>query len=901
MKSNYIYHRPGWMSKETYGKFREDYLDKDSGMFVCEHCKKMMGLEDHTYDHITPRADIEASNDPALRLYGDSLQNLQPLCVSCNSRKNKFPDKKWGRDFFFDLPLDLSKLRTSQRDYIYDYILNGSDDIFERPAHLLSGVMLTFVQVTGSGKTLGMLTAAFAYNRARRNLLGDNCRRCAKLLVITKEAPLRDQMAHELAVEPLKLGLVAKSPKVLNVNNGNLLVAEDQIDDCDIAVMCSAMLWDRKDFQTQQLHKFQKHFDIQILSEMHYANEQAGRLTKSFTHGITFADTGTPIDDKGRACGRDRTAVGTVFGMEEATTKDDSMKGLGHYSVESPPEVCLRDARGNKGDKALTHQARQVLSSLYGDIITLVDAAPDRITGDSDNVLNNLPAAKSICDTLIDDMLFLDKRIGMEGAERSQHRREKKGITYKVIDGFYSHAIVRCGSVSDAKSICSYINSKLDDRRHVYKKEDGWSASVVTSESENKLAEDHPWNRYQNSYAMKTIDSHCSRILVVVGMACEGINNKPCLFEALTSKKDSMRAMIQGIGRCLRSTHKDTQVDGQVTRAVPPTEFDNIKIIAHARDYGGTEAWKIPWCLYYNQNVSKFVEQEFKTIKDWFETDSLWGVERKDTFGQVDFFKKVCIANAVGKLALDKAGSNFTLKNAYKVAKKYGFSSDKLWKEFCELNHSHGGSVQDWRDSYDIPSGVTADGAFICLCVSAANGDNSSKSLLKKSIYYRRSLARQGFAESEAVSYEGHSDEQIESSIVAILGAEFLAHLDEFQDPAYSRRKCYEGFKGTMAASTYKEAPSMPDTFEEKKKELLSNLPKFNGAKDTLHDLLQQAFDLMLGHPGSVEGDHSVIVRHEMSASPRIRMKMFGFVVAMLADDGHGGSSLEGLGYITDN
>ena len=93
----------------------------------------------------------------------------------------------------------------------------------------------------------------------------------------------------------------------------------------------------------------------------------------------------------------------------------------------------------------------------------------------------------------------------------------------------------------------------------------------------------------------------------------------------------------------------------------------------------------------------------------------------------------------------------------------------------------------------------------------------------------------------------------------------------------------------------------MPDTFEEKKKELLSNLPKFSGAKDTLHDLLQQAFDLMLGHPGSAEGAHSVIVRHEMSASPRIRIKLFGFVVAMLADDGHGDSPLEGLGYIVED
>ena len=57
----------------------------------------------------------------------------------------------------------------------------------------------------------------------------------------------------------------------------------------------------------------------------------------------------------------------------------------------------------------------------------------------------------------------------------------------------------------------------------------------------------------------------------------------------------------------------------------------------------------------------------------------------------------------------------------------------------------------------------------------------------------------------------------------------------------------------------------------------------------------------MLGHPGSVEGDHSVIVRHEMSASPRIRMKLFGFVVAMLADDGHGNSPLLGLGYIVED
>ena len=514
MKSNYIYHRPGWMSKDVYGSFRKDYLDKDSGMFICNHCQKKLGLEDHTYDHITSRADIEAlPANHALHTYGDTLQNLQPLCVSCNSSKNRFPDKKWGRELFFDLPLDLAKLRTSQRDYIYDYIVNGSDEIFERPAHLLSGVMLTFVQVTGSGKTLGMLAAAFAYNRARRDLLGDNCRRCAKLLVVTKEAPLRDQMAQELADEPLRLGIVSKSPKVLNVNNGNLLVAEDQIEDCDIAVMCSAMLWDRKDFQTNQLHSFQKHFDIQVLSEMHYANEQAGRLTKTFTHGITLGDTGTPINDKGKACGKDRTAVCTVFGMEEATIKDDSMKGLGNASIDPPPEICMRDARGSKENKAQTHQARQALGDLYGDIITLVDAAPDRITGDGENLLNNLPAAKSVCDTLIDDMLFLDKKIGVEGAERSKHRTEKKEVTYKVNDGFYAHAIVRCGTVKDATSICAYINAKLDDKRHVYKKEDGWSAEVVTSDSENKLKEDHAWNRYQNSYGMKTMDAHCSRFL----------------------------------------------------------------------------------------------------------------------------------------------------------------------------------------------------------------------------------------------------------------------------------------------------------------------------------------------------------------------------------------------------
>ena len=186
----------------------------------------------------------------------------------------------------------------------------------------------------------------------------------------------------------------------------------------------------------------------------------------------------------------------------------------------------------------------------------------------------------------------------------------------------------------------------------------------------------------------------------------------PAFFEALTCKRESLRMLIQGIGRCLRSTHKDTPVPGQVIRSVPPSEFDNIKIIAHTRDYGGSEAWKIPWCLYYNQNVSRFVGQEFKTAKEWFETDNAWSVEKKDTFGQVDFFKKVCIADAVGKLALKKTGSSLPRKMPIKLPRSMVFLPTNCGKNFCELNHSHAGSVQDWRDIYDIPSAVTADGAL---------------------------------------------------------------------------------------------------------------------------------------------------------------------------------------------
>lgn len=912
MNTTTIYHRPPWMKIDVYRQLHEKYLDKDAKVFNCNDCGRKLDANTLHWDHISPRSFFEKmlDDDPRKSLC-DIADNIQPLCGNCNCRKGVRPDSYWGRRFFFDENLDLSKLRTSQRDYIYDLVSNSYDWVFSRNGHSLSSIIMAFIQATGSGKTIGMMTTGFAYNQARRQALGENCARCSKMLLVTKEQQLRDQMASELRVEPYHHAVVHKQPNVLCIDSREVMERSDLIDECDIAVLCTNMLWERNTFDTAELEGFLRNFDIMVLSEMHHALEQAGRLTKLFTHGPTFGDTATPIDKDGRPCGSERVAACSVFGLQDATSRDDSMKGLGRGSAtgsrELRSDVDLAAAIGGPGfERSEVAEARNELAGYYNDIIHLVDATPDAVQGVGDGVsepVNDLPRAKSVADEAIAQMLELDLKIDQEGGLKSEHRTRQN---YEVTQGYYTHAIIRCKNQSIAAALGDYVNNKLNSDRSRFPKEKGWCAEVKTTDSDGGVLDaDHPWMRYHYVYGMKTIDSRCARILIVVGMACEGTNNPPCLFECLTYRRNTLNKLIQGIGRPLRSTGKKKIDRGKETLCIPPSEFDNIRIVAHISDYGVTGYdWQLPWCLHYLSHLSEYVSRQFRTLDDCFEGDSIeWSSSSGDQMAQIDYFDKVALIEAVGQKALAKNGSGFGAKEAHSVAKKFcGFQSQALWCEFSKLNLRDKQSVARFQADNGITQSATEKGRLILIAADACNGKQDAKNAVRKQLGLRRQIAGKSFVLTERIDYSGHSDEVVESAVKSqfpnILEDLKTAGVDPSNVPAFLR-SMYKQNRHQQSITTYACDHDMHEIYAEKLQEAEAGMKGIVGKENfgEIAVLLSQAFDMVLGVANSIDGEYPAVVRREMKSNPTIRQQVLGFVVEMLSDDGKNGSVLDGIHY----
>lgn len=318
-------YKPAWITSENWAKFLKIHLKGDG--LTCVACGTN---EDMTVDHIVPRI-----------LGGSSaVSNLQPMCRPCNSSKGTSPDNYWKRQFYFDTPLDKEKLRVSQSDFIIGPIEEYAE-FFSRPFSSINRKLFLYAQIVGAGKTMGLFTLPFALN----SVIGTNIPRIDKMLVVTKDMPLRAQIARELKEEPALFGIVPDEARVAEIITMNDIVNPEE--EHDIAVMCPNMLWPDKDGQNVELgvngksgtasevfvnwkphmEKILETYPLIVFDETHYAHTNISRLVKNATNNLIFGFTASPVDANGELL--DDMVKMSVYGYNEAVINDNSMKWLG--------------------------------------------------------------------------------------------------------------------------------------------------------------------------------------------------------------------------------------------------------------------------------------------------------------------------------------------------------------------------------------------------------------------------------------------------------------------------------------------------------------------------------------------------------------------------------------------
>ncbi|MDF1853796.1 MAG: HNH endonuclease signature motif containing protein [Verrucomicrobiales bacterium] len=142
--------RPVWLSITEFRRLQAKYLQPGPSGEMQMRCVShhpeghvWLNSSNGVFDHIVPRVNGGA----------DVSDNLQPMCLSCNSQKNRFADGNWSRRLYFDAPLNTEALRASQNDFCYAKIMEFSEE-FARPYSMINGNLLCLFQVVGAGKTL---------------------------------------------------------------------------------------------------------------------------------------------------------------------------------------------------------------------------------------------------------------------------------------------------------------------------------------------------------------------------------------------------------------------------------------------------------------------------------------------------------------------------------------------------------------------------------------------------------------------------------------------------------------------------------------------------------------------------------------------------------------------------
>ena len=550
--------RPKWMPTELFAQFIGRWGLLGGVKCVVDGC--VASEADMTIDHIVPRHKGGK----------DELSNLQPMCRWHNQSKGPRPDNYWAKTFYWDRLIDLSKLRVSQSDFVYN-VIAGDDaaDFFSRPFSEISGKLFAFLQIVGAGKTIASFVVPFALNRVIR-ARNPNAPRCDKLLIVTKGQALRGQIARELRTEPVDFGIISESPRVVEIERGSDFL--DKSLEYDVAVMCPNLLWPDVNVDGEEIeirHKVAvddgdvlRRHPVKWFDEFHYAYKKIQLLAQTDVGSLIFGGTASPIEGSALALLPDIVRM-SCYGYEAAARNDGSMK-------------LLSSAR-----------ATDVIKTGCVDVIT---AEQQEINGRwVDNrdkhgnlineVVDGLATVKAVADGVMRAMHTLDHYSGLR--EKSPHREMyiDGRVTLAGID-YASHAIITVENRRTAEDIAEYLNEVFTRQRDKFPLKQGWRAMAVHGTADDRtnksLKQEHPFFYYMRR---GKLDASCCRIIVVVDMAVEGMNNRFVNILGVAQNAGSRREIVQRIGRALRSTHTEDEAAREIM--VPCAVFDKVFLITH--------------------------------------------------------------------------------------------------------------------------------------------------------------------------------------------------------------------------------------------------------------------------------------------------------------------------------
>jgi hypothetical protein len=311
-----------WLTPSAFADFTAHNARQD-GYIYCASCGVSETAAEMTVDHIVPR--IEGGSD--------DISNLQPMCRSCNSRKNSRPDTYWSKKHYFDSFINRDKLRVSQSDFVM-HPVEGNPEFFGRPFSAINRKLFTYAQIVGAGKTLGMFSLPFAINACAH----PNAPRIDKMLIVSKNSSLVSQIANELEHEPVDYGIVSEAPRVSVIDSAAKMFGEAS--DHDIAVMCPNMLWPNRDMASAEdvivtwhpaSADMMRRYPLIIFDEMHYAYDNIRRLLPIATNSLVFGFTATPIDGAGDLL--NDIVLMSVYGYRDAQINDGSMMKLNYTAT----------------------------------------------------------------------------------------------------------------------------------------------------------------------------------------------------------------------------------------------------------------------------------------------------------------------------------------------------------------------------------------------------------------------------------------------------------------------------------------------------------------------------------------------------------------------------------------